>query len=265
MKLAKDQSTWFFVDESGDPTFYDREGKLIAGRNGCSPVLIMGFVELANPNPVRGRILTLQKQILSDPFLSKTPSIHKTSKAFHAKDDTPEVRYLFFKLLSTVDMRAQFVVARKVEKVFRSRFNGSETRFYDHLVETLFQDMLHRYNHNHIYFANRGSSPRTTPLARAIDRAIKHFETKWDTTITSSHTVYPQTPHGEPCLSLVDYMNWAVHRAFVRREMRYYDFISDKVSLLIDLYDRDNYPHNWYNRRNPFHIDKTSPLDFVEE
>jgi hypothetical protein len=56
-------------------------------------------------------------------------------------------------------------------------------------------------------------------------------------------------------------MNWAVYRAFVRREMRYFDFIADKVSLLVDLYDGAHYPHNWYNRRNPFHVDKISPLD----
>jgi hypothetical protein len=260
MKQAKEQSVWFFVDESGDPTFYDRDGNLIAGRDGCSPILILGFVELVNPDPVRGKILRLQREIMTDPLLAGTPSMRKTARAFHAKDDSPEVRYLFFKLLSSFEMRCQFVVARKIERVFRSRFQGSELRFYDYLVETLFQDMLHRYSHSHVYFANRGSTQRTTPLAGAIERAIGRFEAKWDTTITSSHTVYPQTPHGEPCLSLVDYMNWAVYRAFVRREMRYYAFIADKVSLLVDLYDGANYPHNWYNRRNPFHVDKASAL-----
>ena len=72
--------------------------------------------------------------------------------------------------------------------------------------------------------------------------------------------VMPQTPIGEPCLQVVDYMNWAVYRAFVKREMRFFKFIEEKVSLLIDLYDIRNYPHNWYTRDNPFEIEKASPL-----
>lgn len=69
-----------------------------------------------------------------------------------------------------------------------------------------------------------------------------------------------QTPSGEPCLSVIDYMNWAVYRAFVRREMRYFQVVQDKVSLLVDLYDRAHYPKNWYNRKNPFDATKITPL-----
>jgi hypothetical protein len=36
--------------------------------------------------------------------------------------------------------------------------------------------------------------------------------------------------------------------------------IENKVSLLVDLYDTEKYPANWYNRSNPFDINKTSPL-----
>ncbi len=264
MKQPQDGKIWFFVDESGDPTFYDRTGNLIAGVNGCSPILILGFVEFPDPDPVRQAILKLQAEVLGDPLLRGTPSMVKTAKAFHAKDDAPEVRYLFFKLISQFEMRAQFVVARKLERVFRNRFEGSEMRFYDHLVETLFQDMLHRYTHNHIYFAKRGSRQRTTPLAGAIQRSVGRFEEKWETVVDTIYEVYPQTPQGEPCLSVVDYMNWAVYRAYVRQEMRYYDFIGDRVSLLVDLYDNAKYPHNWYNRRNPFNIAKASPLQSDE-
>lgn len=72
--------------------------------------------------------------------------------------------------------------------------------------------------------------------------------------------VTAQTPVGEPCLQIIDYMNWAVYRAFVKREMRYYQFVQDKVSLLVDLYDYATYPKNWYSRDNPFDINKASPL-----
>jgi hypothetical protein len=64
----------------------------------------------------------------------------------------------------------------------------------------------------------------------------------------------------EPGLSIVDYMNWAVYRAFTQGEMRFYKVVEDKVSLLVDLYDTARYPHNWYDRRNPFDAKKMTPL-----
>jgi hypothetical protein len=38
-------------------------------------------------------------------------------------------------------------------------------------------------------------------------------------------------------------MNWAVYRAYTRKEMRYYDFVEDKVSFLWDLYDFGKKPY----------------------
>ena len=72
--------------------------------------------------------------------------------------------------------------------------------------------------------------------------------------------VLPHTPVGEPCLQIIDYMNWAVYRAFAKQEMRYYHFVGDKVSLLVDRYDHAKYPKNWYGRGNPFDIKKVSHL-----
>jgi hypothetical protein len=59
---------------------------------------------------------------------------------------------------------------------------------------------------------------------------------------------------------VIDYVNWAVYRAYTRGEMRFYKVIEDKVSLLVDLYDAAKHPDNWYNRRNPFDVEKITPL-----
>jgi hypothetical protein len=49
MKKIKSGATFFFVDESGDPTFYDHKGNLIVGHEGCSSLLILGLVEISDP------------------------------------------------------------------------------------------------------------------------------------------------------------------------------------------------------------------------
>lgn len=55
-------------------------------------------------------------------------------------------------------------------------------------------------------------------------------------------------------------MNWAVYRAFTRGEIRYYRAVEEKVDLLVDLYDTEVYPRNWYSPQNPFDIKKITPL-----
>ena len=59
MKKAQEGQQWYFVDESGDPTFYDRHGNLIVGQEGCSPILILGFVETSDPHPIRSALAEL--------------------------------------------------------------------------------------------------------------------------------------------------------------------------------------------------------------
>ncbi|MCB9122577.1 MAG: DUF3800 domain-containing protein [Caldilineaceae bacterium] len=260
MKKPQDGTNWYFVDESGDPTFYDHKGNLIVGNEGCSSILLLGFIETSDPKSLRKALLDLKQEILLDPYFSGVPSLARTAVAFHAKDDLPEIRYKVYQLLATLDFKAQFIVARKIEPVFRNSFQARESDFYDHLVSQLFKNALHRYEDNRLYFAKRGSRSRQAPLQQAIQRGVQEFEATWNTKISTNINVQAQIPSDEPCLSIVDYMNWAVYRAFTRREMRYYRVVESKVSLLLDIYDRNRYPRNWYSRKNPFDIDKITPL-----
>lgn len=260
MTTSQDNPNWFFVDEAGDPTFYDRRGNYIVGQEGCSPILLLGFIETADPKPIRAALLDLQREIVHDPYFQDVPSIEKTALAFHAKDDLPEVRLLVYRLLATLDFKAQVVVARKIERVFRNSFAANELKFYDHLVTQLFKNGLHQEQDNRVYFAKRGSRNRQAPLEAAIHESIQSFDETGKTHVNTNVTVQSQTPLGEPCLSVTDYMNWAVYRAFTRGEMRYYRAMAGKVSLLVDLYDSERYPQNWYNAQNPFDIQKITPL-----
>lgn len=260
MKKTQPGSKYVFVDESGDPTFYDRKGNLIVGNEGCSRILLLGMVELNNPSLIRQSIIQKQNEIINDPFFASFPSIESTKKAFHANSDIPEIRYEFYKLIKTLDFKASFMVARKIERVFRRNFSSNESEFYDHLITQLFNSRLHSHEKIFIYFSKRGSRDRQKPIMDAINKSIRTFEEKWHTTITSSVEVQVQTPIGEPCLSIVDYMNWAVFRAYERNEMRYFNLVREKVSLLVDLYDISKYPKNWYHKKNPFDIKIITPL-----
>ena len=46
-----------------------------------------------------------------------------------------------------------------------------------------------------------------------------------------------QQPTNEPLLNIVDYFCWVVQRVFEKGEIRYYNFIKDKIDFIHDIYD----------------------------
>lgn len=209
---------------------------------------------------LRKGILALHLEVANDPYLNSIPSVKKSIDSFHATDDCPEVREKVFKTLVGLPFKSEFIVARKREQVFIKRHKKNPNLFYDDLVTKLFQNQLHKSTENIIYYAVRGNRARQAPLENAIRAAIFAFEERWKRKVESEIKIFPQRPTGEPCLQVVDYMNWALQRAFLRSEMRYLNFLKDKISLIVDLYDFEKYPRNYYNKKNVFDIKKISPL-----
>jgi len=103
MSSMNEKTTYFFVDESGDPFFYNRRGELIVGKEGCSKILMLGLIKTANPTLLRKELEKLRGEILNDAYLKDIPSvINKTSKIFHATNDCPEVREETMRILDKV-------------------------------------------------------------------------------------------------------------------------------------------------------------------
>ncbi|MCF8011242.1 MAG: DUF3800 domain-containing protein [Clostridiales bacterium] len=259
MQDPKDQTTYFFVDESGDTTFLNKKGKWIVGQEGVSKILLLGFVKTKDPKTIRQTLNVTRKELINDPYLQDIPSLEKTAVSFHAKDDCPEVRYKVYKTLAELDFTAQIVVARKTKKVF-DKFEGKPDKLYDYLISQLFRNSLHKSSYNKVYFATRGNRKRQEPLRKAIYEAIKMFESKWSTKVETSQDIYAQSPSDEVCLQVIDYINWAVQRVFTTGEMRYFNSIQEKVRLIVDLYDYKKNWGNFYSKKNPFHANKISPL-----
>ena len=101
--------------------------------------------------------------------------------------------------------------------------------------------------------SERGTSTKNNNLIKALEKAKTRFsKVKPDIETKTEFVFNIQNPTKEPLLTIVDYMCWAVQRVFERGETRYYDFIQDKISLIIDVYDTEKYAgnKNYYNERN---------------
>jgi hypothetical protein len=87
MKQAEDKPRWYYVDEAGDPNFYGKGKKFIVGTEGCSLTFSLGFLRTYDPQAIRSKLADVRLEVLADRYLKDIPSIIKSQRAFHAKDD----------------------------------------------------------------------------------------------------------------------------------------------------------------------------------
>jgi hypothetical protein len=167
------QDKFCFVDEAGDPVLFSGAGQVLIGTNGCSRFFSLGVLDVADPAKLATDLTELRDKLMADPFFANVPSMsaanRKTSLAFHAKDDLPEVRREVFQLLLRHDIKFSAIVRDKaaILSYVRGRNQNSSTyrynpnELYDYMVRRLFKERLHKHGKYHIYFARRGNSDRT--------------------------------------------------------------------------------------------------------
>lgn len=263
MKLPQDEHRHFYVDETGDPSFYAKGKKLIVGQEGCSRTFGLGFLRTADPESIRQALLDLRADIAADRYLKDIPSLQKTLRGFHAKDDCPEVRKAVFGALEKLDFSVQVIVARKLEPVFISRHKQSQDQFYNDLTSRLFERQLHLAHRNTITFARRGNKAKQHALRAAVEVGVAAFREKYPGALTTSVSVETALSADDPLLQAADYALWAVQRAYERGEMRYFEFLVQKFEMVWDIYDFATQKAKGkclFTRKDQFHIEKVSPL-----
>jgi len=248
-----------FLDEAGDTTFFGKGKIPIVGKvQGVSLCFIIGMVKFKEPlNIVRQKVIDLQKEIESDEYLKGIPSIEKKKMKkgfyFHATDDLPEVREKFYKFIKTLDLSFEAVAGRKIYDVFIKKHNSKEEEFYADILSHLLKNKLEIEGKIIMNISERGSSTKNQNLQFALDKSKNRFLNVNPTKVIKTDFVFNiENPVIDPLLCISDYLCWAVQRVFERGETRYYDFIEEKISLIIDIYDTSKYQGNkhYYKRKN---------------
>lgn len=237
----------YFVDEAGDPTLFDRKGRIIINENGCSNYFILGKMEIDDPAGVEESLENLRKELLADPYFKNVPSMQpvsrKTAIAFHAKDDLTEVRREVFKLLLQKKLRFYAVVRDKQDLVtYVQQQNKQDATYrygqdeqYDRLVKELFRKLHHMADVVRICFAKRGTRSRSAAFRIAIEEAAKSFERSFGFPHPACTNIFSSTPPTCVSLQAVDYYLWALQRFYERREDRYLELIWPHVGEIHDL------------------------------
>ena len=256
-KEPKVETSHRFLDEAGDPTFFKKGRILAVGAPGISLAFSLGMVKFnSDLRPIRAEIRKLQDAVAQDEYLNRIPSVAKKIAQggfyFHATDDPPEVRERMFRLIRSLDCSVEMVVARKIPALFGKKHHHRDSEFYADLLSHLIKTKLKLGQRLVLNIADRGASTRHVNLELALEKARERFGKRWSAAEIRSTVVFNvQNPRTEPLLSVADYLCWSVQRVFERGEMRHYEYLKDKVSLVVDLYDREQYEggKNYYTRQ----------------
>ena len=258
-----------FLDETGDTTFYGKGRKLIVGQQGVSLSFGLGVLRIDRPlAEVRREVRALEAQVEADPLLNTIPSVQKRIASggffFHACKDSPDVRTVLLHYLRDLPCEAELVVARKIPTLFEKQHHGREEEFYADLLAHLIKSRLKRAGTLVLNVAERGSSTREKVLTEALRLATERAAKKWGGENLKARVVFNvQTPRTEPLLTVSDYLCWAVQRVFEQGDVRHYNYLAEKIRLVVDLYDREKYEgsRNFYDKRNPLTAgNKIGPL-----
>ena len=253
-----------FLDEAGDTTFYGKGKKNIIGTNGVSNVFILGMIKVKDPlDEVRDKINALQEKIVNNEFYhvpSVLKKISKTGYYLHATDDLPEVRKEMFDLMKTINCSFEAVVGRKSIERYETKHKGKEEYFYADLLSHLLKNKLSKHEKLVMHISERGKSTKNHNLELAFLKAKQRFSNINGNKEMKTNVVFNVNyPTKDPLLNLADYFCWTIQRVFERGEIRYYNFIKDKVSFIWDIYDT-TYPKNFYSKSNELDVKKISLL-----
>lgn len=250
---------YFFIDECGDPEFYGKGKKLLVGQEGYQALLLMGMMRTHKRKVLRKQVLDFQASILADPMYNTIPSLNKKGKSWylHAKDDHPEIRAKFFEFLRSINgFKIYIIIGRKELDIFNKKHNNNASEFYFDMLHHLIKRRLYQENiHHQLYLAHREKTTMTK-FQSAIDKAIQ--KQKEEIQLSFQYDIVKSSEYPE--LSIVDYMLWALNRYITKGEKRFFEALKDKYSLIIDLYDNDNYKdrNNYYWSKNEFSLDKAT-------
>jgi hypothetical protein len=237
----------YFVDEAGDPTLFNRKGRVIVGDEGCSRFFLLGKLEIEEPDLLSAQLDALRQELVADPYFKAVPSMQpdgrKTALAFHAKDDIPEVRREVYRLLLNAQVRFYAVIRDKThlasyvqqQNVREPGYRYRENEQYDLLVRELFGKLHHMADQVQICFAKRGNRSRNAAFREALELAAASFAKSFGFAHPATNEVISSTPPHCPGLQAVDYYLWAMQRFYERGEDRFLDLIWPQVGEIHDL------------------------------
>jgi hypothetical protein len=229
-KQTQLNKTYFFIDESGDPSFYAKGKKCIVGSEGFKPLLLIGLIKIEDKKAIRQAVMLFMDEIKTDPLYKDLPCIIKDPNWYlHASYDNLEVQVKFVDFLRKLEgFKFYCVIGRKRLNLFASKHKNSESEFYFDMVHHLLKGRLNNEESFYQVFLSARDKNTQSKLKASIDDALKKDNEKRNTPLEINFNCEIVLSKDTPELSIVDYMLWALQRYILKGEKRFYNALYRK-------------------------------------
>ena len=262
---ALNKCKYFYVDESGDLTFFRKGKPANFAADGISKFFIVGAVKLKdNLDTVATAFEALRNDLLVDPFIKKISSAQHIAQMFHAKDDPDIIRREVFKLIKKFNFSVLIVIRRKqaiLDSIIQQyKLTGIQTRIsekdiYKSLISRLFENSLHKSDCA-IYFSQRGKTFTDNSLKDAIENAKRNFYNTYKIENHSQINITSAQPQEHIGLQIIDYYLWAFQRMLEKNDDSFYNLLKSDYKMIIDIDNKKNHTDGqYYDIRHPFILD----------
>lgn len=171
--MPEQQRKYLFIDESGDPNYYGKRGKLLVGQEGYQPLLIIGMIETEDRRTLRKSVLKFQKSLEEDPLFNKLHSI-KPGWYLHAIEDHPDIRTKFVDHIRNLEgFRCFIVIGRKSLGRFTRKHHNNPTEFYYDLLYHLLKDRLREENISYQLYLAKRQKTKMNYFEESVKNAIE--------------------------------------------------------------------------------------------
>ena len=232
---------YYFIDESGDSAFYASGNRLIVNTIGFKPMLLIGMVQLDNKKIIRDKILDFMNRLREDPLYNSLPCLNDPKGWYlHASYDNIEIQVKFAEFLRDLNgFKFYCIIGRKHLDIFHRKHNKNETEFYFDLVYHLTKNRLVSEEHFHQVLLSARHKSTQNKLKESIEKALRSDNERRGAPLKIAYNCEIVLSKDTPELSIVDYLLWALQRNILKGEVRFYNALIEKYTLIIDLYDNE--------------------------
>lgn len=245
---------YIYIDECGDPEFFGNRGKLLVGKEGFQPLLMIGMIITENRRALWESVTNFSKLIKSDELYNSIHSVKDDGWYLHAKDDYPDIRTKFFDNLRYLDgYETHIIIGRKKLDIFTDKHNSNSSEFYFDLIHHLLKGKLDDHENEYELFLALRQRNNLDEFRSAVKKAIKEISQS-DKTIKYNCNIVKS--EFTPEMSIIDYKLWALHRYIIKKEERFYFALKKKYYGIYDIYDSTNKGGKKYTLEDPFDLSK---------
>lgn len=234
-----------YVDESGSPDVFSNAGEDLLAAGKTPNYLVIAALRCPDPNVVARRVRSCI--VWADQLQGRVRRRGSITSLHAAKDDEP-VRAHVCAELASLPAKATVIVMDKRLLDPSLLWRNDRTVFYNQLASYLLEDSLHLHARTRIIFSRKNyeTAADLRSLADELGRRWLTYGPPRGLPIPSQVSANQVVAASNPGLQAVDYVAWAVFRAFERGDMTYYNALQPMIRHVWDL---GRLTH--YSRKNP--------------